>query len=48
MQQIHPANPVAPSLVYVDTVVDISQRTLSPAFGSICGASGKEKSLEQS
>ena len=42
MQQIHPANPVAPSLVYVDTVVDISQRTLSPAFGSICGASGKE------
>ena len=42
MQQIHPANPVAPSFVYVDTVVDISQRTLSPAFGSICGASGKE------
>ena len=42
MQQIHPANPVAPSFVYVDAVVDISQRTLSPAFGSICSACGKE------
>ena len=37
-----PSKPCGPIIRLCDAVVDISQRTLSPAFGSICSACGKE------
>ena len=44
-QEILPASLAAPSFVCVDVVGtehDISQRSVCPAYGSICGACGKE------